>query len=181
MGFNPSASLLLQNQDKLRAFKLLVHAEIESYIETAVLEVWNKCDSEWKNNKTVVPSLAFLIMFSNSKFEANEKQLTTSTRIEQILTSFKTVITNNHGIKRENILRLVVPLGVDYSSIDQTWLSTIESYGSTRGDVAHKSFAVQQPLDKNNELKNLGFVLKGLSKIDLKIQKQVLHVVGHYK
>jgi hypothetical protein len=174
LSFNPSDSLLPQNQDNLRAFKLLVHTEIESYIENSVLAIWNKCENEWKTNKRVITPLVFLVMFSTSRFEAddkNNKPLTKDARISQILMSFKSVINDNNGIKKKNILKLVIPFGVDYSHIDQTWLSTIDSYGSSRGEVAHKSFAVQQPLDKNNELKNLDFVLKGLSKIDLKIQK----------
>lgn len=167
--FQPSDSS--ENQDKLRAFKLLVHAEIESYIENAVLEVWSKCDTEWKTNKKVITPLKFLIMFSTSRFEANDQQLTKNTRIDQILTSFKTSINNNNGIKKKNILQLVVPLGIDYSSIDPTWLSTIDSYGSSRGDVAHNSFSVQKQLDKKDELNNLDFVLKGIKKMDIKLQK----------
>lgn len=148
----------------------MVHAEIESYIENAVLEVWNKCNTEWDTNKRQITPLKFLIMFPTSKFEANDQQLTKNTRITQILTSFKTLITNNNGIRKKNILQLVVPLGVDYSSLDQTWLATIDSYGSSRGDVAHNTFSVQKQLDKNNELNNLALVLKGIKKMDIKLQ-----------
>lgn len=171
LDFKPSDSPILQNQDKLRAFKLLVHAEIEAYIENAALAVWNKCDTEWRNRKRVIAPLAFLIMFSSSKFEGHEKQLLKNDRIEQALISFKTVIKNNNGIKKKNILQLLVPFGVDYLSIDQTWLSTIDSYGSSRGAVAHNSFAVQKQLDKNDELNNLAFVLRGISRMDIKLQK----------
>lgn len=171
LDFQSSDSSLPQNQDKLRAFKLLIHAEIESYIEDAVLEVWNKCDTAWKTHKIVITPLAFLIMFSSSKFEANEQQLTKESRINQILTSFKTSITGNNGIRKKNILQLVVPLGIGYSRIDQTWLATIDSYGSSRGYVAHKSFSVQQQLDRNDELNNLDLVLKGIKKMDIKLQK----------
>ncbi|MGO9138348.1 MAG: HEPN domain-containing protein [Syntrophales bacterium] len=171
LDFQPGDSYLPKNQDELRAFKLLVHAEIESYIENAVLEVWNKCNNEWKTNKRVITPLAFLIMYSPSKFEANDQQLTKETRIAQILTSFKASITNNNGIKKRNILQLVVPLGIGYLNIDQTWLATIDSYGSSRGDVAHNSFSVQQQLDRNDELKNLDLVLKGIKKMDIKLQK----------
>ena len=171
LDFQRSDSPLPINQDKLRAFKLLVHAEIESYIENAVLGVLNNCDAEWKSNKRVITPLAFLIMFSNSKFEANDGQVVKDDRISQILTSFRQLITNNNGIKRKDILRLVVPLGVGYASIDQTWLATIDSYGSSRGQVAHNSFSVQQQLDRNGELNNLGFVLKGIEEMDIKIQK----------
>ncbi|MBN1907942.1 MAG: hypothetical protein JW927_22890 [Deltaproteobacteria bacterium] len=171
LDFPPGDSPLAINQDKLRAFKLLVHAEIESYIENSVLEVLNKCKTEWENNKRIINPLKFLTMFSTSKFEANEKQLIKEDRITQILESFKKSIQNNNGIKRKDILLLIVPLGVDYSNIDQTWLSTIDSYGSSRGRVAHNSFSVQQQLDQNDEINNLDLVLQGIKKLDMKLQK----------
>jgi hypothetical protein len=171
LDFKPSDSSLPKNQDELRAFKLLVHAEIESYIENAVLEVWNKCNTEWATNNRVITPLKFLIMFSTSRFEGNDQQLTKQDRITQILTSFKTSITNNNGIRKKNILQLVVPLGINYLSIDQTWLTTIDSYGSSRGHVAHNSFSVQQQLDRNDELNNLDLVLKGIKKMDINLQK----------
>jgi hypothetical protein len=169
LSFHTNKSLLPRNQDKLRAFKLLVHAEIESFIENVVLTVWTKCDTEWKNNKKVAPSLRFLTLFSTSKYDANDNQVSRDDRITQILGSFKKAISNNNGIKRKNILQLIVPLGIEYSVIDQTWLATIDSYGSSRGQVAHNSYSTLHPLDRDVELKNLNLVLKGIRVIDNKI------------
>ncbi len=171
LNFKPGDSPLPQNQDNLRAFKLLAHAEIESYIEGIVLNIWKECHSEWINNKRVLPSLAFLIMYSSSQFKANEHQLIVDKRIEQILTTYKTLVSSNNGIMRKNILQLFIPLGIKYTDVDSTWLSTIDSYGSSRGDVAHTSFAVQRQLDKNDELNNLVLVIKGIKEMDLKLQK----------
>jgi hypothetical protein len=171
LAFQPSDSHLPINQDKLRAFKLLAHAEIESYIENTVLNVWTECEAEWRSNRKVIAPLAFLILFSTSKFEANEHQLERNERISKILTSFKNLIGNNNGIKRKNILSLVIPLGVDYSRIDETWLATIDSYGGSRGLVAHNTFSVQHQLDRNDELSDLSLVLKGISKMDIILQK----------
>src|SRR3972149_9987310 len=170
LDFNSDNSPSSQNQDKLRAFKLLAHAEIESYIEDAALDIWKGCKSEWTNNKRFLPSLVFLIMYSSSKFEANEHQLIVDERIEQILNTYQNVVSKNNGIMRKNILQLFMPLGIKYADIDSTWLSTINSYGSSRGNVAHTSFAVQQQLDMKDELNNLDLVLKGIKKLDLRLQ-----------
>ena len=62
-----------------------------------------------------------------TKFEANEHQLVRNERIGQILKSFKNIIANNNGIKRKNILSLVIPLGVDYSKIDHGAATGIHS------------------------------------------------------
>lgn len=170
LSFDTKNSQRKINQDKLRAFKLLAHAELESYIENAVLEVLNRCEAEWQTNQKMLPSLQFLIIYPTSRFEANESQLTKEDRVRQILDSFKKSVANNNGIKRKNVLLLVVPLGVDYNTIDETWLSTIDSYGADRGKVAHRSFSVQQQIDKMNELNNLDLVLKGFRKMDLQLQ-----------
>lgn len=160
-----------ENQDKLRAFKLLIHAEIESYIENVVLEIWNQCSDDWKNRKKVLPSLAFLIMYSSSRFEANEKQITKDDRIAQILNSYENIVKDNHGIMRKNILKLVIPLGLKYDDLDETWLTIIDSYGNYRGLVAHKSSSAQIQIDKENESNTIKLILKGLKKLDLKLQR----------
>lgn len=171
LGFDQNDSHLPENQDKLRAFKLLIHAEIESYIEKVVLEIWKKCSEQWKSKKKVLPSLRFLIIYSSIRFEAHPQQLTKDDRIDQILNSYKNTVNTNNGIKKKNILQLVIPLGIQYDDIDQTWLTTIESYGGHRGFVAHKSSSVQNQIDKKNELNNLELILKGLEELDKKLQK----------
>jgi len=171
LDFLPNDSPLPKNQDAMRAFKLLVHAEIESYIEYAVGEVWSKCNTEWTKKKKVINPLSFLILYSSSRFDANDGQLSREDRINQILKSFKNLIENNNGIREKNIRLLVIPLGIDYSSIDQAWLAAIDSYGYARGLVAHNSISVNQQLDMNDELNNLDIVLKGIKKIDIKLQK----------
>lgn len=168
--FDQNNSHFPENQDKLRAFKLLIHAEIESYIEKVSLMILDKCSEQWKSRKKVLPSLRFLIMYSSTRFEAHEKQLTSDDRINQILSSYENIVNTNNGIRKKNILQLVIPLGIQYDDIDQTWLTTIESYGNFRGMVAHKSSSVQKQIDKNDELRDVEFILKGLKELDIKLR-----------
>ncbi|MDH4029199.1 MAG: hypothetical protein OEU95_10250, partial [Nitrospirota bacterium] len=64
----------------------------------------------------------------------------------------------------------VIPLGINHNDIDATWLTTMDSYGNNRGLVAHKSSSVQKQIDKNDELKDVEFILKGLEELDIKLR-----------
>lgn len=173
LDFNDIDSPDQENQDKLKSFKLLVHAEIEWYFESTVKDIVNFSKRQWLNKKGITPSLSYMILYSPSKFDGEKdiSSLTQKKRIEKIITAFETVIDQNNGIKEKNLMKLLVPLGINFQSLDQTWLSTIDSYGSSRGDIAHKSHSVQKQLDKGTEEKDIDFVLDGIKKLDLKIQK----------
>ena len=53
----------------------------------------------------------------------------------------------NHGIKEKNILGLLLPIRLSMSDINQTWLATIDSFGSDQGNTAHRSVRAYQPPD----------------------------------
>jgi hypothetical protein len=68
--------------------------------------------------------------------------------------------------KEKDLLRLLLPIGVREYQIDRTWIATMDSFGSARGDIAHQSFRTQQPPDPANELATVRQIVDGLRKID---------------
>lgn len=46
-------------------------------------------------------------------------------------------IDNNQGIKRSNLLAIILPLGFRESDFDPVWLASMDSFGRLRGDTAH--------------------------------------------
>lgn len=46
-------------------------------------------------------------------------------------------IGDNNGIKRANLFGLLLPLGFTANDFDDIWLSSMDSFGANRGDVAH--------------------------------------------
>lgn len=169
LSFPSSDSLAQVNQDRLRSFKLLVHAELEWYIEEAARTVLSHCRSEWTISQRICPSLSCMILYQVPKFP--DRPRTIREQITSVLNSYEKAINNNNGIKEANLMRIVVPLGIGASSLDTTWLSTIDSYGQSRGEVAHTSYVVHRALDRNTELQNLRWVLRGLGEFDRKVQK----------
>jgi hypothetical protein len=172
LNFDDIESPQPENQDKLKSFKLLVHAEVESYLENIVNDMISINKKQWKKKK-ITPSLYYLILFSSAKFGGEKKiaDLSVKKRIDNNIASFEALISQNNGIKEKNLMKLFIPLGIDFQSLDQSWISTIDSYGSSRGDIAHKSYSVQVQLDKTSEGKNVTIILEGIKELDIKVQK----------
>lgn len=127
----------------IAAYRLLVHAELEEYIEAKAIEML----SEIKND--VVANGYNTIYFKNI--------LAIACQVDEILsitkpfddTDFKTAalkiincaeskVKKNNGIKKGSFIPLALFCGFDESSIDPILLTSLDSYGTRRGSVAHK-------------------------------------------
>lgn len=77
------------------------------------------------------------------------------------------IIRFNHGIRIDNLHRVLKPIGVDFDSVDETWLATIDAFGQARGETAHKSaVGVTRPIDPKDELDRIEAILIGLKVLD---------------
>jgi hypothetical protein len=168
--FDNLDSFVTENQDKLMSFRLLVHAELEYFIEEYARTIINRFLSDWTIRRRVLPGLRYLILYSTNKFD-NENYINIDDRIRGCCQSFISRIDNNHGIKQKNIISLFVPLGVTQSYLDNAWLATMDSFGTRRGSYAHKSYSVQVQIDKATELNEIKHVMGGVKKVDTKLQK----------
>jgi len=154
---------------------LLAHAEIESYLEDRAIEVATDAVARWRVDLKAERVILGLIAFHHSQEPVTRlklKDLHTKNQMHAEETVLKAnqryhyVLANNHGIKEENVLQLLLPLGVRPSEIDSAWLSTIDSFASARGKTAHKSVKTQQPPDPKTERDNVKQILEGLKEID---------------
>jgi len=60
-------------------------------------------------------------------------------RLAAAVAQYKKVVENNHGIKEENLRKLLVPLSIRLTELDQAWISNMSSFGTYRGQIVHKS------------------------------------------
>ena len=82
---------------------------------------------------------------------------------ERAVNQYHHMVRKNNGIKEPNLKRLLVPVGVALSELDQAWLNTMNSFGSDRGLVAHNSrLGVTAPLDPRTEKDTVDILLVGL-------------------
>jgi hypothetical protein len=165
------------------AYRVLAHAEFESYFEDRAWEVVQDVKRVWDNTGKTRLTLLSLVAFSGQMMETPPTTLTPSKgkkavpidklkiskKIDLAINSFKWIIDNNHGIKEANILALLLPIGIDSDDLDPAWLATMNTFGEKRGLVAHTSatsYRTIQPPDPANELSMVKQITQELLKVD---------------
>ena len=144
--------------DRLRGFILLCHAEFEDYFESIALGLLKEAEEKWDNNRIANYNLASLFIYHE---KINTSDVNT-TKAKKIISDYRQMVKDNHGIKEHNIKQLFEPLGYKMDGFDATFLSTLSSFGAMRGETAHTSAKkVQQSLDKNTEMSRVDDILKG--------------------
>jgi len=80
-------------------------------------------------------------------------------------------VKDNHGIKEVNFKSIVLPTGILIEELDGALLNKLDSFGISRGDIAHLSKKrVTKQLNPQDEYNNVNFLLNALADFDLKIQ-----------
>ena len=146
-----------KESDLIRSYVLLVHAEIEAYFEDIATEKAKKSLDDWKTSRKKSNCLLSIIAFIgdelNWKNKPNIHEL--NARVNRVVSHYIISLNNNHGIKESNIFDILLPLGIEINQIDPTWLTTMDSFGSFRGKLAHTTHSVQAQIDlvtENNRI-----------------------------
>ena len=171
--FDATGSYTDPQIDRTRAFRLLAHAEIESYLEDVVFDTANEAFRAWTDHGvTTMPLVAMVAYVERHLGQVPtgfniERETDLTVRVKKSRDSFNTYTkTRNHGIRERDILRLLLPVGIAVKDIDPTWLATTNSFGSDRGVTAHRSKQVYSPPDPKNEYDIVTQIIEGLSDID---------------
>ncbi|WP_290525924.1 HEPN domain-containing protein [Alcanivorax sp.] len=183
--FSPTGDYSDRQLDRTRGYRVLVHAEIESYLEDVAREAVTQAIQKWKSNKK--PStilLAFLAAYHsgwNSNDDRENEEIVRLAKArsrvkdsinEAIDIAQKQYITNvrdNHGVKEKNFKRLIIPLGIEIDELDGTWLTNLDNFGASRGETAHKTKRATGQINPEDEYKTVQSLVKGLKELDEKI------------
>jgi RiboL-PSP-HEPN len=180
---SPTALYYDRQLARTLAYRVLAHAEIESYLEERAWEVVQNAKTVWDTTGKTTRTLICLIGFSGLTMDeppdtltpkkgsktVKEEKIKISKKIDLALESFKRVISQNHGVKEDHILALLLPIGIDSDGLDPAWLATMNTFGENRGEVAHKSatsYRTVQPPDPATELNTVKQITHELLKID---------------
>lgn len=106
-----------KNQDFIRAYILLCHAEFEKYFESIVKLLYNKLNS-------TIGSGSF-----------SEQELVT---LNKVIENSANITKTNNGIKISNLKKMLEPTGFDTSTIDPVYESKIGTFAGKRCEIAHK-------------------------------------------
>jgi hypothetical protein len=154
--------------DRARGYRLLAHAEIEAFLEERASEVVTRVFNLWLNDRKPRHTVVCLL----AHFRPGEKSFATvAEAVGFCFGKFNQTIKDNNGIKQENLQKFLPPVGIDWALMDGTWLSTLNSFGTARGEVAHSSVRVHQPIDPMGEYDTVSNkILPGLKDLDSAMQ-----------
>ena len=169
----PTGNYTAKEQDLIRSYRLLAHAEFESFLEDRVLEIADQVLQNFKKGKKTGNVLASLMTFSPLSPQSPPSSLNSkgidspNTRVHRVIAQFKESVSSaNHGIKEANVFSLLFPIGFVDSEMDATLLGTLNSYGGDRGSTAHSSAHTQRPIDPVTEVGTVTWITAEFAKLD---------------
>lgn len=164
---------------------MLAHAEIEAFLEDIGLDKAREVIDGWKASKKTSDALFCLVAHYHAGFEVEdeehlgEKFLPSSRKkvrddiaeiADRAMTQYGAIVSQNHGVKEENLLRIVLPVGVRKADLDPTWITNLQEFGKRRGTIAHKSISAHQNIDPQKEWQDVSDLLVGLLTLDSLMQ-----------
>jgi hypothetical protein len=159
-----------------KAYRILAHAEFESFIEDRALDVVANSFNQWKVSGSASTALLGVVAFHDainqmpdafSETSQKKKFRDLATAIENAKNGYnRHVRTENHGIKTKNLVRMLLPLGLTEEDIDSEWLTITEAWATARGEVAHAAGKVQVRPDPQHELSTVTKILEGFRSLD---------------
>jgi hypothetical protein len=176
--FDPTGSYPARIHDRARGFRLLAHAEIEACLEDLAVDTVNAVYTDWLQDRRPRTTLTALATFSEKRFSPPEalppdpKALPLRMRLDEARKAYVTwVKMKNNGIREENVLRILLPVGIREFELDAAWLATIDSFGQARGATAHSAGRPQTPPDPAAELQTVRDIVKGITPLDRRLNQ----------
>lgn len=174
---DPTGSYSDRVYERTRAFRVLVHAEFEAYIEDRTLEVLADRFRNWTVNGQISRCLVSLVAYVDSPLQPDVSPLLVppqkpapllDERVKHAWQSHQNYVRmRNHGVKEHNLLRLLIPIGLDPSQFDLVWLKSLDSWATTRGLYAHQSkIKIQTLPDPAGEIRMARELLEGFKMLD---------------
>jgi hypothetical protein len=162
-------------QPRTRAFLVLSHAEVESYLEGWAKEIARASESVWDSGRRVTLPLAHLVSnwtersspvsFSGTNPQDGPQRL--DAVVKKVFQTFYKALKDNHGVKEKNVVDMFGPLGLPLTAISATLLPNLDAFGEARGTHAHHSArAVVTPLDPQTVHQLVSTVLNDLVTLD---------------
>lgn len=172
--FDPTGNYTDRVHTRAAGYRLLVHAEIEFCLERIVIGAAHRAVEQWNLGRIGCTTLSLLTYASagTAVTSMSTPKLRTLPDLVQILESARDAFVryakrSNMGVRRDDVLRLLVPVGIRESEIDAAWLQKIDEFGQSRGSIAHSpNGRVHQPVDPKSEFDTVSDIIEGVRVID---------------
>ncbi|TAL33586.1 MAG: hypothetical protein EPN98_11300 [Phenylobacterium sp.] len=160
--------------DNARAYRLLVHAEIESYLESRALDLARSAFNRWSKSRKQSRVLIHLLANQVGEAKGLPNKMATgadvNTVVQKCRGQYEHAVRDNHGIKTANICNLLFPVGFLESDIDGAWLATVDGFGAARGAAAHGA-SVTYTINPQDDFNIVKTIVAGLADIDATFSK----------
>ena len=168
---DPGGNYTRKQKDAIRSFLLLSHAELEAYFEQICWNVAKRSLDRWLANHNYKSRVLLYLCVFTEQTEKIKRANSSVDKIKEIVGHYFVQLKGNNGIKRDNILDMLCPLGIDQNQIDNNWLNTIDNFGSNRGNIAHTSARTQTLTDPSVIRKDIEFIINELAPLDILITR----------
>lgn len=136
--------LYVPDLEMLAAYRLLIHAELEYFLEQRAkdaldtLEVAVKSGGAWQREN---PQVLSLCLAGRHTVEGKVALTDESVKkvAQKVISDARDTIKNNHGIKSDSFTMLSLIAGKVWDEVDAQVSAMLQSYGTERGDVAHQT------------------------------------------
>lgn len=157
-------------------FRLLVHAEFESFVEDLVTSHVTARLAAWSTGRKSSITLAALLAYDEVAGKPPTSVITPPQKPSKVLGERLEDAANrynqqvrvyNHGVRELNLLSMLLPIGIDAGDLDISWLSSVDAWAQERGDFAHKSAGkIGTRLDPAKEYAQVKALLVGFKDLD---------------
>jgi hypothetical protein len=130
--------------DQLAAFRLLLHAEVENFLEQkateniSALRVRMDLDRHYRKMPACLFSLAVALCVEVDRPRCADQRVISKSAAALLAEATK-FIRDNNGIKGNSFFVLSLCAGKTVDEIDEALSASLNSYGKRRGEVAHQS------------------------------------------
>lgn len=172
--------------DRVSGYRLLIHAEIESYLEDVSKNIVVLAISKWKENQAPSATLiAFLASYHsgwNIESDTDDSEIIKIARsrkkkdsIDEIIdlaqAQFIQKLSCNHGIKEKNLQTLILPTSIVFEDLESSWVADLNNFGSLRGEVAHKAQNTTREINPSDEHDLVKKLMIGLKELDSRLEE----------
>jgi hypothetical protein len=165
--FSLSGRYSKQQDDKTKAYLLLVHAELESYFEDRARSRVVIAQNQWQRTGACTSVLSRLLVYHQKEFEP-----ISAAAVTKAVNYYVDKLDKNHGIKEANLLTIFLPLGIGHQQLDSRLVSACNQLSRKRGQFAHASIKTHQQVDPKTERDNVrDNIVPELKKLDRKLTK----------
>jgi hypothetical protein len=165
---NPTGSYTESEKDRIHAYIVLAHAEIEDFLERLARYV---IDQARRNSSAprCSPVISRLILYRSARSKEKIDGVTVET-ITSAAAYIENVVDHNNGIKSDNLYSIFMPLGMTHDDFDPLLMQNLNTFASHRGGIAHTAARLQQGSSPSREKSSVESIVTDLSHLDQKIR-----------